>query len=180
MSKEELLRIWCKESVRLKRFLAGIVLAAAAAGAFAGDAEEDFARGYAAYQAGRYTEAATLWLQAAERGHARAQNGLGVLYEEGLGVERDLREAARWFRESSENGYALAMHNLGLLYRDGNGVPRDDVEAHKWLNLASSLNFDEKAAFERELLARRMTPEQLAEARARAQAWFERFLFEEE
>jgi uncharacterized protein len=180
MWKAELSRIRCNGSVRLRRFLAGIVLTAATAGAFAGDAEEGFVRGYAAYQARNHAEAATWWLKAAEQGHPRAQNGLGVLYEEGLGLQQDFKLAARWFREAAENGYAFAMANLGLLYRDGRGVPQDDIEAHKWLNLASSINFDGNAAFERELLARRMTPEQLNAARMRAQEWFEQFFFEEE
>ena len=139
--------------------------------------EEDFNRGYDAFLAGKYSEAASWWTKAAKQGHARAQNGLGVLYRDGDGVAKDAKQAVYWLRQSAENGYAFGMFNLARIYAEGNGVPRDDVEAHKWLNIASSINFDEKAAFERELVARRMSRQQIAEAERRAQDWINRFFF---
>ena len=84
---------------------------------------------------------------------------------------------AEWFRRSAENGYAFAMFSLALLYRDGSGVARDDIEAHKWFDLASALNFDPRAQFQRDLIARRMTSEQIVEAQRRAQEWINAFFF---
>ena len=102
----------------------------------------------------------TLWHKAAELGHMRAQNGLGVLYRDGDAGKPDKKRAAYWFRRSAENGYVYAMYSLAMLYRDGDGVARNDVEAHMWFDLASSLNFDPKAIFQRDLIARRMDAEQ--------------------
>lgn len=147
--------------------------------ASAADLNDDFERGWDAYTARKYPETMAFWRKAAEQGHARAQNGLGVLYRDGLGVTKDSKQAARWFQASANNGYAYAMFNLGLAYRDGAGVARDDVEAYKWLLLSATVNFDEQAAFETNLLAKRMTPAQLEEARARAQNWSDRFFFGE-
>jgi hypothetical protein len=145
--------------------------------AFAAPGDDAFERGHAAYEQRKYVEAAAAWREAAALGHARAQNGLGVLYQDGLGVRKDLREAARWFQESASRGYAFGMYNLALLYRDGAGVMRNDIEAYKWFYLASSINFDIKAEFERNALGARMNASQIAEAKRRAQEWFDRFFF---
>ncbi len=139
--------------------------------------DEAFERGYAAFDLRQYARAAEHWRTAADLGHARAQNGLGVLYRDGLGVTRDPAEAARWFHASAARGYAFGMYNLGLLYRDGTGVMRSDVEAYKWFYLASTVNFDPVAAREADRIAARMTEAQVAEARYRAQIWFDRFFF---
>ncbi|TFG59172.1 MAG: sel1 repeat family protein, partial [Deltaproteobacteria bacterium] len=40
-----------------------------------------------------------------EQGDAKAQHGLGVMYHNGFGVERDDREANKWFRKAAEGGY---------------------------------------------------------------------------
>jgi hypothetical protein len=145
--------------------------------ALAAPGDDEFERGYGAYEARKYAEAAALWRKAADLGHPLAQNGLGVLYQDGLGVKKDLKEAARWFQESASRGYAFGMYNLALLYRDGAGVMRNDIEAYKWFYLASSINFDIKAEFERNALGARMNASQIAEAKRRAQEWFDRFFF---
>ncbi|MBM3585432.1 MAG: sel1 repeat family protein [Alphaproteobacteria bacterium] len=53
----------------------------------------------------------------------------GVLYEDGLGLERDPAQAAIWYHRAAEQGNALAQHNLAMLYGAGRGVPEDDDEA---------------------------------------------------
>ena len=67
---------------------------------------------------------------------------LGVLYENGEGVEADLGEAARWYRQAAADGVVLAQLTLGLMYREGRGVPRDDgrsraLVARAWPSRAS-------------------------------------------
>lgn len=161
----------------LRPLLIAALLAWVAAAAHAAPGEEAFDKGYTAFAARDYDEAAKWWRQAAKVGHARAQNGLGVLYRDGDLGEPDKRQAAYWFRNSAENGYAFAMYSLALLYRDGDGVERDDIEAHKWFNLASTINFDPKAAFQRDLIARRMRPADIEEAENRAQVWINNFFF---
>ncbi len=56
---------------------------------------------------------------------------LGVMYENGRGVERDDAEAVKWYRKAAEAGNAKGMVKLGLLYAKGRGVAEDDVEAAK-------------------------------------------------
>jgi len=145
--------------------------------AWAEPGDEAFERGYESFVARDYQGAMQWWEKAAENEHARAQNGLGVLYRDGDLGEPDATRAAEWFRRSAENGYAFAMFSLALLYRDGDGVERNDIEAHKWFNLASALNFDPRSTFQRDLIARSMKSEDVAEAEKRAQQWLNEFFF---
>ena len=59
---------------------------------------------------------------AVEQGMADAQNTLGVMYNNGLGVPQDHSEAVRLFRLSAGQGYVQGQFNLGLMYYNGTGV----------------------------------------------------------
>jgi hypothetical protein len=123
--------------------------------------------GQAAYDRGDFTTAHELWRPLAEQGLARAQNNLGVMYENGKGVRQDIDEALKWYRLAAEQGYAGAQNNLGLIYALGRAVPRDPLRAHMWLNLAaSSLSGDvgKTVAESRDVVASSMTPQQIAES----------------
>ena len=103
-----------------------------------------------------------------------AQSILGCWYSEGEWMPKDYAEAVGWWRKAAEQGDAEAQGNLGVAYRDGRGVPQDLVLAHMWLNLAASSSAgskQEEYTSEREVAARRMTPQQIDEARALAQQW---------
>lgn len=164
--------------MKLMRVLTiAILMAGAAFAASAAPGDVEFDKGYDAFTARDYANTLILWHKAAEMGHMRAQNGLGVLYRDGDAGEPDMKRAAYWFRRSAENGYAFAMYSLAMLYRDGQGVARNDVEAYMWFELASTLNFDPKAAFQRDLIAKRMKAEQVEEAQNRAQEWINQFFF---
>jgi len=73
---------------------------------------------------------------AAERGNASAQNNIGVMYENGYGVERDYTEALRWFRLAAQQGNINAQYNIGAMYEHGIGINRDYAEASRWYRLA--------------------------------------------
>ena len=67
----------------------------------------------------------------------------------------------------------MAQFDLGRIYEAGQGgVAMDYVEAHKWWDIAAS-NGEERARRSRGLVERLMTPEQIAEAKRRAQEWME-------
>lgn len=149
----------------LRRGLISIAVLTLGFGASAiADPMED---GQAAYNRGDYAAAQLLWRPLAEQGVARAQNNLGVLYENAKGVRQDFNEALKWYRLAAEQGYAGAWNNLGLIYALGRGVPRDPVRAHMWFDLAaSSLSGDlgKAAADSRDVVASSMTPQQIADA----------------
>jgi TPR repeat protein len=96
-----------------------------------------FQLGRAYVIARNYEAAAIHYRNAAERGHALAQNNLGGLYASGKGVPHDDVQAAAWVRKAAEQGYSPAQSNLGFLYADGQGVARDDAQAAVWLRKAA-------------------------------------------
>jgi TPR repeat protein len=96
------------------------------------------------------------------------------MYDNGQGVPQDDAEAVRWYRKAAGQGDPSAQYNLGLMYAAGQGVPQDYVEAHMWLNLAASRaagDDQKKFADLRELFAKKMTAQQIAEAQRRAREW---------
>ena len=123
------------------------------------------------------TEAAKWYRKAAEQGIAEVQYSLGQMYRRGQGVPQDNAEAAKWYRRAAEQGYASAQSNFGGMYFSGEGVKQDNVLAHMWVNLAvSRLPPSEKVNRERALknmniVASKMTPDQIAEAERLAREW---------
>ena len=93
--------------------------------------------GYQSYLKGDYKAAYDEWLPLAELGDAEAQFNLGVLYDEGAGVERDLATAADWYRKAATQGFIDAQTNLGIMYYHGLGVDRDHELAAHWFRLAA-------------------------------------------
>ena len=121
-----------------------------------------------------YQEAVRWYRAAAEQGHTTAQFSLGVMYAAGECVGRDYQEAFRWFRTLAEKGHGHAQNNLGDMYYKGQGVSRDYVLAHMWFNLATSNITDDykgMAVKNRDIVAEKMTSEQIAEAVILALQW---------
>jgi uncharacterized protein len=100
---------------------------------------------------------------AAEHGHARAQTNLGNMYRQGKGVPQNDKTAVKWYSLAAEQGDADAQGNLGVMYAFGTGVLKDYVYAHMWGNIAAS-NGNEKGGKVRDLVAKQMTPTQIADA----------------
>jgi uncharacterized protein len=104
----------------------------------------------------------------AAQGNAEAQNNLGELHAKGQGVPQDYSQARQWYEKAAAHGHALAQNNLAELYFAGLGVPQDYVRAYMWVSLAAvHMKGDEQKQAEenRNDVAGRMTPEQLAEAK---------------
>ena len=104
---------------------------------------------------------------AAEKGDAEAQYNLGVMYDLGVGVPEDDREAAKWYRKAADQGDSSGQLHLGRMYYRGEGVPKDFVKAYAWLNLAAAQG--EKfaatlAAVTRDKLVAKTSTEQVAAA----------------
>ncbi len=122
-----------------------------------------------------YAEALKWFRKAAEQENADAQVVLGVMYDIGRGVAQDYAEAVKWYRKAAAQGMAKAQGNLGLMYVDGLGVPQDDVPAHMLFVLAAS-KFSpgedrDDAVKNRDIVAEKMTPAQIAEAQKLAREW---------
>lgn len=146
-------------------------------GAKQGDAEAQY-KVAAMYGSGKgvdrdYKEARKWFLKAAEQGDARSQYNYGIFYYAGLGVDINYKEASKWFQKSAEQGYTKAQFNLGNKYSIGQGIAKDYVTAYKWFDLAD-VNGHKDASVNRGLVAKKMTPSQIAEAQELAREWTKR------
>ena len=127
----------------------------------------------AAWNRGDYATALQIIRPLAVQGDAGGQYYLGIMYANGWGVSQDFAEAARLYRLAAVQGYALAQNNLGALYANGQGVPRDYVQAYMWLDIAAKRlpPGANNTAKRRDLIAAKMTPAQITEARRLAREW---------
>lgn len=82
--------------------------------------------GTAAMKNGDYESAYRLLLPLAEEGNAVAQDSIGTMLCEGLGVGMDELRAAIWYEKSADQGYAKAQYALGTMYVMGRGVEKDN------------------------------------------------------
>lgn len=120
-------------------------------------------------------EAMKWFRSAADQGDATAQLQIGMMYYDGRSVPQDYSEAARWYQLAAERGNPEAEYNLGIMYATGVGMPQDNILAHMWFNLAAA-HFDssvprDRAARNRDAVARRMSPEEIAQAQELARQW---------
>ena len=62
-------------------------------------------------------------------GDSTAQFALGQMYQEGIGVNKDVQEAIKWYELASAQQDLRAEYNLGLVYLEGSGIPADYQKA---------------------------------------------------
>ena len=93
--------------------------------------------GLAAMERGHYATAIRSWMPIAEDGVPEAQNNIGHMYEEGLGVPQNYILAMNWYRQAADNDLPEAQHNMGLLYYHGYGVAQNLVESFRWFKKAA-------------------------------------------
>jgi len=120
------------------------------------------------YEAGQgvvqdYAEAVSWFKLAATQGDAQAQTNLAYMYNNGRGVVQDYAEAVRWYKLAAAQGNDGAQVNLGFMYNNGQGVVQDYIRAHMWSNLAA-VKGNATAVKNRDVVAKRMTSQQVAEA----------------
>ena len=114
--------------------------------------------------------ARSYYIQAAERGNAKAMHNLAVLDADGGGKGANYTSAAQWFRKAADRGVADSQYNLGILYARGIGVEQNLAESFKWFSLAAAQG-DSDAARKRDDVAKRLDPQSLAAAKLAIQTF---------
>ena len=79
------------------------------------DAEEQLRMAMEYDKKGHYEEAAEWYRKAAKQGLSEAQNNLGVMYRDGLGLKADTDSACYWFEQAALKNLPQAQHNLEQL-----------------------------------------------------------------
>jgi len=122
-----------------------------------------------------YAQALTWFRRAADQGDAGAQFNLGVIYDNGQGVLQDYAQAGYWYRKAADQGQADAQYNLGAMYEYGQSVPQDYQQAYFWYHLAAGHSTAERnyerMVRSRDMMAARLTPAQLIQAKAQVGIW---------
>lgn len=113
----------------------------------------DSGNAQAAFRLGRYFHLETrnvdyarsmqLYEFAADHGDAWAVNNIGLLYEEGRGVSRDLGKALTLYQQAAEKHHFHGYNNLARFYLLGLGVARDPDKAHELLKKGCDLKIPE-------------------------------------
>jgi TPR repeat protein len=80
----------------------------------------------------------------ANQNDSKAQWWLGMIYEEGRCLPKDVAQALTWYTKAADNGYAKAATYLGALYGAGDVVPKNDSLSWIWWERSADLG-DEKA-----------------------------------
>ncbi|MBK6704745.1 MAG: sel1 repeat family protein [Caulobacteraceae bacterium] len=94
---------------------------------------------------------------------------LGVYFARGEGAPLDEAAAFRWFRQAAELGVADSQYNLGVLINKAAGgtLPHRKLCSGSWLLPAKAIKMLARAT----ALEAQLTPQQVEQARARAQAF---------
>ena len=103
----------------------------------------DFDKGLKAAQSGDFKTALAEWMPLAEQGNANAQRNLGLMYDNGDGVQENDKTAVKWYTLAAEQGLDQAQSNLGLMYENGIGVQENHETAVKWYTLAAEQGLDQ-------------------------------------
>lgn len=85
-------------------------------------------------------EAIKLITLSAKQNYALAQYKLACCYDNGIGVEEDLKEAVNLYQMSANQNNALAQHNLAVCYQNGRGVEMDINKAIMLYRLSAEQN----------------------------------------
>lgn len=97
----------------------------------------DFETGWKAYNSSDYAKALDEWQTLADGGDTNACFGLGLLYQNGFGVDMDDDQALKYYGLAAAKGHSMAQYNLGVMHENGWGVSMDEDESIKWYQLAA-------------------------------------------
>ena len=130
----------------------------------------DFDEGLEAIHGTDYEKALKILVPLASKGHTPSQYNLGVMHEWGNGVPKDYVKAMKWYRLSAEGSHKDAQNNLGAMYSKGEGAEQSFINALKWF-LLSAENGSEAGRKNIDIVEKRMTSEQITQARKLAREW---------
>jgi hypothetical protein len=86
-----------------------------------------------------YAEALAWFYKAAEHGSNDAEENIGYMFQNGLGVQTDYAKAMSWYVEAAAHGNSNAENQLGWMYQFGQGVKPDDARAVTWYRMSADL-----------------------------------------
>ena len=126
-----------------------------------------------AFDSGKYDKARELAQPLADKGDVEADYLLGLIYERGLGVPKDIAKSFEFMRVSAEGGHTPAMYYLGVMFERGrNAVKANLAEAYVWYSLAGASG-DEDAFDKANTLIPKLKEDQIVDSKARVKKWLD-------
>jgi TPR repeat protein len=113
-----------------------------------GEAQHDMGALYTSGQSGvpiNYDRAIFWFREAAQNGIANARYNLGVMYQQGLGLDKDMNQALAWYRSAALLEHPEARYNLGIAYLEGIGVTYNPAMAAGYFEQAARTGVVEAA-----------------------------------
>lgn len=99
---------------------------------------DDLSDGLEAYQLKKYDLARALLNPLAEQGEAEAQFHMGLLYQNGLGVNKSDEITFTYFRKAALQSHLVAQLSLGMMYKaEGGYLPQNYELAFYWIQQAA-------------------------------------------
>ena len=89
-----------------------------------------------------YDKAFICFKKAAEEESPDAYFCVGNCYLNGLGVDKNVKEAAAWFKKAAEMGEPDSMFHLAWMYREGIGVEKNDELSLDYLYKAAEAGWE--------------------------------------
>ena len=96
----------------------------------------------AASNSGKDKRAFNQAIKAARIGEIASQYEVGLMYANGVGVGRNLKEALVWIGKAAERGHPAAQYLLASRYASGLGIEQDDQKALLWFHKAADQGHD--------------------------------------
>ena len=74
----------------------------------------------------------------AEKGDVKSQETMGLLYKNGIDVDKNYHEAFKWFERAANQGDISSQIVMGYMYGEGQGVRQNDKKAFEWTQKAAN------------------------------------------
>jgi|GEM_PF-3701036 len=103
----------------------------------------EFKTAFDLYSKKEYDQAFKIIKPLADAGYIPAQNALGQMYLEGLGVPKNANTAIIWLGKAADAANTMAMYNIATLYRDGKDIPKDYGKAFHYYRGAALMGMKE-------------------------------------
>jgi len=88
----------------------------------------------------RCSDWAKRFLEGGKEGVVTDQWQLAHMYETGIGIEQNLKNAFKWYKTAAIWGLPAAQVKTGQYYQSGTGTNKNLVEAYRWFAIAKEIN----------------------------------------
>ena len=121
--------------------------------------------GLKAFEAEDYKTAYDIWLPLAEAGDPKAQQAIGVQYELGHGVKKNIDKAIYWYKINIFSKHPSSMFNYGRLLMSGDAGKIYFKDGLCWIYASESTDPELVKSIERELLLKGIPQDNLMQSK---------------